>query len=113
MALALTILTFAYLLFAVTPTTLGLYCSAILFGMSFLSIPTISVVAAAEYVGTELRSAAAGFVTFFFGVGQVVGPALSGYAIETTQVFGYSFLMASIGSIIGCCGALALKKPKI
>jgi len=113
MALAFMFLSLAYLLFATTPTTLGLYCSAILFGIAAWSIPTVAVVAAADYVGAELRSAAAGFVTFFFGVGQVIGPAVGGYVIEATQVFGYSFLIATIGSLIGAGGALALKKPKV
>ena len=112
MAMAFTFLSLSYLLFAVAPTTLGLYCSAILFGISAWSIPTISVVAASDYVGAELRSAAAGFVTFFFGVGQVIGPAVGGYVIEATQVFSYSFLIATIGSLVGAGGALALRKPK-
>jgi MFS family permease len=112
MAMAFTFLALSYLLFALTPTTLGLYCSAILFGISAWSIPTISVVAASDYVGAELRSAAAGFVTFFFGVGQVIGPAVGGYVIEATQVFSYSFLIATVGSLVGAGGALALRKPK-
>jgi len=111
LAIAFTILASAYLLFATTPTTLGLYCSALLFGISAWSIPTVAIATVSDYVGAALRSAAAGFVTLFFGVGQVIGPAVGGYVIETSQIFAYSFLIAAIGSLIGAAAALTLKPP--
>ncbi|MEM1537402.1 MAG: MFS transporter [Candidatus Nezhaarchaeales archaeon] len=111
MALAYVALTFSYLLFGVTVTTPGLYLSAIIFGISAWSLPTVAVVAAADYVSPELRSAAAGFVTLFFGIGQAIGPTIGGYVIEATRVFGYSFLIAALGSLIGAVGSLMLRKP--
>jgi len=102
----------AFLLSTISPITHGLYCSAILFGISMSSIPTVAVVTAGEYVAPTLRSTAAGFVTSLFGVGQLIGPALGGYIIDSTKVFSYSFLIAAICSFSGLIGALKLKNPK-
>jgi MFS family permease len=102
----------AFLLSTVSSGTFGLYCSAILFGISMSSIPTVAVVMAGEYVAPTLRSTAAGFVTSLFGVGQLIGPALGGYIIDSTKVFSHSFLIAAICSFSGLIGALKLKNPK-
>jgi MFS family permease len=111
MALAYSVLALSYLLYALALPPYGLYASAIAFGVTAWSVPTVAVVAAADYVGPELRSAAAGFVTLFFGIGQAIGPSLGGYAIETTRVFANAFYIAFLVSAVGALGSLLLRRP--
>jgi len=111
MALAYAVLALSYVLYALAIPPYGLYASALIFGIAAWSIPTVAVVAAADYVGPELRSAAAGFVTLFFGIGQAIGPAVGGFAIEATKVFANAFYIASLVAFIGALGSLLLKKP--
>ncbi len=110
-ALAYIVLMISYILYAMAFPPVGIYASAILFGIAAWSVPTVSVVAAADYVEPKLRSAAAGFVTLFFGIGQAFGPAAGGYAIEATKVFANAFYIAAVVSLIGGLGALLLRKP--
>jgi len=112
MALAYSVLALSYLLYALALPPYGLYASATAFGLAMASIPTVAVVAAADYVGPELRSAAAGFVTLFFGIGQAIGPSLGGYAIEATGVFANAFYIAFLVSAVGALGSLLLRRPK-
>ena len=110
-ALAYAVLSLSYLLYALALPPYGLYASAIIFGLAAWSVPTLAVVAAADYVSPELRSAAAGFVTLFFGIGQAVGPAVGGYIRDATGLFANAFYLASLVAFIGAVGALFLKKP--
>ena len=111
MCLAYLVLASSYLLFAVALPPYGLYVSALVFGLTAWSIPTVAVVAAADYVSSELRSAAAGFVTFFFGVGQVLGPKVAGHVIDVIG-FPPAFIIATLASLVGAFGSLLLKKPR-
>jgi hypothetical protein len=47
----------------------------------------------------------------FFGIGQAIGPALGGYAIETTRVFANAFYIAFLVSAVGALGSLLLRRP--
>jgi len=113
MALAYSVLALSFLLYALALPPYGLYASALAFGVTAWSIPTVAVVAAADYVGPELRSAAAGFVTLFFGIGQAIGPALGGFAIEATGVFANAFYVAFLVATAGALGSLLLKRPPV
>ena len=44
----------------------------------------------------ERVAAIFGFITFVFGLGQVIGPFLAGLLAETTGSFAGSFLMAAV-----------------
>jgi hypothetical protein len=63
MALAYSVLALSYLLYALALLPYRLYASAVAFGLTPSSIPTVAIVTVADYVGPELRSAAGGFVT--------------------------------------------------
>jgi sugar phosphate permease len=113
MALAYSVLALSYLLYALALPPYGLYASALAFGVTAWSIPTIAVVAAADYVGPELRPAAAGFVTLFFGIGQAIGPALGGFVIEATGMFANAFYVAFLVSTVGALSSLLLRKTPL
>ena len=110
-ALAYLTLATAYTIFALVKTPVGFYLSAVVFGLTAWSIPTIMAAAAGDYVGSRLAPAGIGFVTVFFGIGQALGPAVGGYLADLTRSFLASFLLASGISLTGAILSLYLKKP--
>jgi MFS family permease len=89
----------------------GFYLSAVVFGLSAWSIPTIMAAAAGDYVGPRLAPAGLGFITLFFGIGQACGPALGGYLADLTRSFQPSFLLAFGVSLAGAALSLFLRPP--
>jgi sugar phosphate permease len=111
-ALAYLTLATAYLLFALINAPLGYYLSAVLFGLSAWSIPTIMAATAGDLVGPKLAPAGLGFVTLFFGTGQALGPWLGGYLADAVRSFSWPFLLASGVSILGALMSLGIKIKK-
>ena len=110
-ALAYLTLATAYAIFALVRTPIGFYLSAVIFGLTAWSIPTIMAAAAGDYSGSRLAPAGLGFITLFFGIGQALGPAVGGYLADTTRSFFVPFLLASGVSLAGMVSSLYLKKP--
>ena len=110
-ALGYLTLAVAYTLFAFFKSPAGFYASAMIFGLTAWSIPTIMAAAAGDYVGPALAPAGLGFITLFFGIGQALGPAVGGYLADATGSFMISFLLASAVSLVGMISSLYLKKP--
>ena len=108
-ALAYLILTISYLLFALIQTAPGYYLSAVFFGLSAWSIPTIMAATAGDMVGPKLAPAGLGFITLFFGIGQALGPWIGGYLSDVSQSFSVPFLLAGGVSILGGLMALRIK----
>jgi sugar phosphate permease len=108
-ALAYLVLTISYLLFALVKVPFGYYCSAVFFGLSAWSIPTIMAAAAGDIVGPRLAPAGLGFITLFFGIGQALGPGIGGLLSDVTQSFSIPFLLAGGVSIFGGLMALGIK----
>lgn len=110
-ALAYLVLGLSYIIYALIKVEFGFYLSAVLFGLTAWSIPTIMAAAAGDFVGPRLAPAGLGFITLFFGVGQALGPALGGYLADVTNSFTVPFLVAGGISFIGMILSLFLKKP--
>ncbi len=108
-AIAYFALALSYGIFAVSTSSTGLYLSAILFGLTAWSIPTIMAATAGDYVGTRLAPAGLGFITLFFGIGQAFGPWLAGYLADVTHSFSGPFLLACGVSLLGALLSLRLK----
>lgn len=89
----------AYALVAAGLPDLFLYLSIGFFGICAWSIPSIMVAAVSEYVGVDRALAAFGFITFIFGFGQIIGPAIAGILAERTGSFASSFWMASAAAL--------------
>ncbi len=101
LALAYGVLALSYALFALAPMTAGLYFSAVVFGLSAWSVPTITAAAAGDYVGARLAPACLGFITLFFGIGQALGPVMGGYLADQTHSFAASLFLACGLSLLG------------
>ena len=56
-----------------------LYTSIAIFGLSVWSVPTIMAAAVGDYMGPTQAVRAFGFITLFFGAGQIVGPMAAGF----------------------------------
>ncbi|HUL32218.1 MAG TPA: MFS transporter [Thermodesulfobacteriota bacterium] len=110
-ALAYVTLATAYAIFALIKNPVGFYLSAIIFGLTAWSIPTIMAAAAGDYLGSKLAPAGLGFITLFFGVGQALGPAVGGYLADASRSFLIPFLLASGVSLGGMFLSFCLKKP--
>ena len=110
-ALAYLVLALSYISYALIRVEFGFYLSAVVFGITAWSIPTIMAAAAGDFVGPRLAPAGLGFITLFFGVGQVIGPWIGGKLAVLTGSFTYPFLLAGGVSLAGMAASLFLKKP--
>ncbi len=90
-----TVQTLAYVMAAADLPLAFLYLSIAFFGVAAWSIPTIMIAAISDHVGAERALGAFGVITFFFGIGQVAGPAVAGTLAERTGSFSSSFYMAA------------------
>jgi MFS family permease len=87
--------TAAYLLAGSSLGTAALLLSVFLYGMAVFAIPAIMAVAVGDYLGLSRAAAAFSTVTFFFAVGQTIGPGAAGILAEATGTFTTSFLIAA------------------
>jgi sugar phosphate permease len=110
-ALAYFVLALSYIIYALIKAPFGFYLSAILFGLTAWSVPTIMAAAAGDFVGPRLAPAGLGFITLFFGIGQAAAPAIGGYLADLSGSFTLPFLAAGGVSLVGMVAALFLKKP--
>lgn len=110
-ALAYLALGVSYIVYALLKNETGFYLSAIIFGFTAWSIPTIMAAAAGDFVGPGLAPAGLGFITLFFGIGQSIGPALGGYLADVSNSFTLPFLIAGGISFLGMVFSIFLKPP--
>ncbi len=92
--------------------------TAVLFAMQVglgIDNTQAGVLATANLVGYLALSviggapAALGFITFFFGLGQTVGPSVAGVMADAAGTFFPAFLLAAGVALLGALGALLLR----
>jgi sugar phosphate permease len=103
----------SYLLVASTLPGIFLYLSIFCYGFVAWSIPTIMAAAVGDYVGTQNSAKAFGFITFIFGLGQIIGPTIAGIMAEKTGSFSSSFYMSAFLAAIAILLSAFLKKPQM
>ncbi len=108
-ALAYFTLAISYLIMALLRMPAGFYLSAVIFGLTAWSIPTIMAAAAGDQVGPSLAPAGLGFITLFFGLGQALGPAVGGYLADAAKSFVLPLLLATAVSLLGSVLAWRLR----
>ena len=96
MMVAYTLFTISYILVAADLPNPFLYASIGIFGLAVWSIPTIMSAAVGDYTGPVRAVKAFGFITLFFGAGQITGPALAGYLADITGTFSMAFWLCSL-----------------
>ncbi len=102
----------SYLLVATKLPGLFLYLSIGFYGIVAWSIPSIMAAAVGDYFGAHRAGQAFGFVTFIFGFGQIIGPAVAGMLAEKTGSFSGSFYMAAAFAAIAILLTAFLKRPQ-
>ncbi|MEM7828054.1 MAG: YbfB/YjiJ family MFS transporter, partial [Candidatus Aenigmatarchaeota archaeon] len=103
----------SYLIFILNMGVASFYISAIIFGLTAWSIPAVMSAACGDYCGAKMAPAALGFVTFIFGIGQMISPSIAGYITDILGSFNPAFLLACIIAWTGAIISLTLKKPYI
>ena len=102
----------SYLLVATRLPGLFLYLSIGFYGIVAWSIPSIMAAAVGDYFGAQKAGQAFGFVTFIFGFGQIIGPAVAGVLAEKTGSFSGSFYMAAAFAALAILLTAFLKRPQ-
>jgi MFS family permease len=87
--------TVAYTLVAANLPNPYLYASISIFGLTAWSIPTIMSAAVGDYMGPKEAAKAFGFITLFFGAGQIIGPAVAGFLADATGTFNVAFWLCA------------------
>ncbi len=87
--------TTAYLLAGSGFGTAALLLSVFLYGIAAFAIPAIMAVAVGDYLGLNRAAAAFSTITFFFAIGQTIGPGTAGVIAETSGTFTTSYLASA------------------
>ncbi|MCC5856934.1 MAG: MFS transporter [Ectothiorhodospiraceae bacterium] len=109
--LAFAVQAVSYLLIALGTGIAAVYVSVFLFGIAAWAIPGIMAAATGDYMGPKHAAGAFGIITFMFGIGQVVGPAVAGVLTEWQHSFAGSYLMASGLAVLAILWCLLLRRP--
>lgn len=96
MMLVYGLFTISYALVASNLPNPFLYASIGIFGLAVWSIPTIMSAAVGDYAGPDQAVKAFGFITLFFGAGQITGPAVAGFLADTTGTFSMAFWLCAV-----------------
>jgi predicted MFS family arabinose efflux permease len=99
----------SYMVFGLWKSEGGFYLSALLFALTAWSIPAIMAAASGDILGPRTGSAALGFITLFFGIGQTAGPFAAGRIADMTGSYTAAFVIAGIASLAGALLCLSLK----
>ncbi len=89
-----TIQALAYLFIALKMGDIFLYLSIGCYGIVVWSVPSIMAAMVGDYVGAQRAVHVFAFVTFIFGLGQVLGPSVAGILAEMSGSFTTSYFLA-------------------
>jgi MFS family permease len=103
--------TVAYLLAGSGIGTAALLLSIFFYGLSVFAIPALMAVAVGDYLGLSRAAGAFSTITFFFAVGQTVGPGAAGVLAEISGTFTTSFLASAGLTALAILMAAFLPKP--
>ena len=98
----------SFFIFSLARPVWSFYLSAAVLGTAAWAIASILSAAVADYVGPRLASAAIGFITLVFGIGQVISPFVAGQIADHTGSFSSAFALAAGVVFIGLLGCLRL-----
>ncbi|MGD9009760.1 MAG: MFS transporter [Desulfobacteraceae bacterium] len=96
MMLVYTLFTISYALAGANLPNPFLYASIGIFGLAVWSIPTIMAATVGDYTGPVQAVKAFGFITLFFGAGQIIGPSMAGLTADITGTFSMAFWLCAL-----------------
>lgn len=89
-----------------------LWLPAILYGLTAWSIPGLAASCCGDISDARRAPAVLGFITFVFGLGQVLGPAAAGYIREFAGSFAGAFVLAAAVAATGALFSSRMVVPK-
>jgi MFS family permease len=98
----------SYLLFGLVKSETGYLGSAILFGLTAWSVPSIIAAAVGDTVGPRLAPAALGFTILVMGLGQALSPPVAGTIADLTGSFTPAFVLSAGVAFAGMVAAFRL-----
>ena len=98
----------SYAVFGLTGNTTALIISAVLFGITAWSIPAIVAAATGDILGARMAPAGLGFLTLFFGIGQMAGPFAAGRIAEVAGTYSAAYIAAGGAALLGALASLLL-----
>lgn len=101
----------AGVIFAVWPGLGALALASWLFGFCGLSVPSLMGAACADRFGVRLAPASLGFITFFLGIGQAVGPYVGGALADAFSSLTATYLLSAGVFGLGTLTAALLPRP--
>lgn len=104
--------TLSYVLVSFHLPSTWLYTSIALYGIAVWSIPTIMAAAVGDFLGPERAAKAFGFITLFFGLGQIIGPALTGALADFSGTFRIAFGMCAAATFTAAILAFFLPRSR-
>ncbi len=108
---AFAVQTTAYVLASLHMGTTPLYLSVVLYGLAAWAIPTVMSATIADRLGPVHTAMGFSFITFFFAVGQVVGPFAAGILADVSGGFSVSYGVSACLTLLGMVLALLLPRP--
>lgn len=99
LTMGLTLFSMALPIFS--PTILGFTCHLIILSCTTTGLFTLTQALSMDYVRTADMPIAFSYVTFYFAIGQFLGPTIAGWLIEDGGGFKSAFLFMSLCLVIG------------
>ena len=101
-----------YFTFALWQAMPGYLLASLLFAVTAWSIPAVMGATVGDFFGASAASAAFGFVTLIFGIGQSLGPIIAGAIADSVGTFKPAFLLAAAVAIAGAPVSFLVRSHK-
>ncbi|MCK0110628.1 YbfB/YjiJ family MFS transporter [Ornithinimicrobium sp. F0845] len=111
MAVVMTALAVGTILPVVLDGAVAAYLSGAVVGGSFLAVVTAVSIAVRESLPQPWWTAGIAFATVAFGLGQTVGPTLTGWVSDVTADLGTGLLLSGAILVVGAGTALLQRRP--
>lgn len=110
--LTLSITAFSMVVPVVYPTLLGFSLHTILISCTITGLFTLIQASSMDHVKPSEMPIAFSYVTFYFAIGQFIGPTIAGWLIEDFGGFKSAFLFSTIFLVIGLLLSIKVKNPE-
>jgi MFS family permease len=94
--------------FSMSSSSGALLLEAILYSVTLWAIPAIVIASISDFVEQKQVSVAIGFLTLFFGTGQLIGPIIIGYIVDFSGSYSMAFILSAFACLTGCFGSIGL-----
>lgn len=105
--------TIAHLILAIDVNTYVIWFSAILFGITVWSIPSIIALLTSLHFDVKRNTQVLSLITLLFAICQALAPVLAGFIFDITKDFSNVFMITSILTFIAVLLSFVFSKQKI